>query len=284
MKAVIPAINTPDAGRPEDAPILTVAGIRAMKADCEADEKLLAELPERLAKKKQRFEAALLFVTEEQRTAIYAAEDAEGEKAEPLELTNPESRRFQTERAGKPTWTGLIMRVLQSASEGLIHDQIMDEITKLHPPFDRHLDENSKRYYNAISKLETRGEIVKHAARFYTPELMHNLIKDGEELPEDDVDTNQPKEYTSGWFIALALKGADDGMSPSEIRDALKDDEGVPPALMTSKSFLFNILKQLQMDGFVVKDEENKKYYHASKKVKPRGNGASMTHASGPAR
>lgn len=261
----------------DDVTLLTVASVRAMKADYEADERLLADLPARVAEKKKRFEAALLFVTEDQRTAIFS-ESTEVvsevvEIKEPLKPTIAElsPRRFVKSRNGRPTWTGLIMQVIENATEGLTHDQIMVEIGRLNPAFSKELGRNTKPYYHAMSKLEARKEIERRAGYFYPPGLIHRLPRQGEELPQKP--RAGLKEYTSAWFINHVLEGAKEGMTAHDIKEALKDEEGVTPKLTSNSSFIFNVLKALQVDGYVEKDEETKKYY--SSKVRPRGNGAS---------
>ena len=257
-------------------PLLTVASVKAMKDDYLEDERLLAELPARVAEKKRRFEAALLFVSEEQRAAIFEENpkvSARGETDKPPELTSSgdASRRFVAARGGRPTWTGVIMRVIESADQGLPHDQLMAEIAKLDPAFGKELARNAKPYYNAMSKLEHRQAIEKRAGYFYRPGLLSELRSQEQELPEEP--KSQLKEYSAAWFINGALESAGVPMSAHEIREALRHKEGVTPTLITNKSFIFNVLKALQGDGYIEKDEETKKYY--SSKLRPRGNGAS---------
>lgn len=270
----------PQEVRREDVTLLTVASVKAMKEDYEADERLLAELPARVAQKKMRFEAALLFVSEEQKKAIFAEAPKEDvndtpDARETLELTIPETpaRRFVTTRGGKPTWTGLIMQVLDGAGEGMPHDQIMSEIGRLNAAFGEELGHNTKPYYNAMSKLELKGEIEKRAGYFYRAGLIHELLRHGEELPEEPEEPAvQLKEYSSAWFIDQVLRNAQGGMTAHEIKEALKDEEGVTPKLITNRSFIFNVLKALQAGGYIEKDEETKKYF--SSRLGPRGNGA----------
>ena len=280
--------SVPTTVRPhEDTPVLTVTQVLSFKRQVEEDERLLAELPVRITEGKKRLEAALMFLTETQREAIFGDDYAHVSDGT-LTLTAPEpQRRYQVQRSdGTPTWTGSIMEVLTQADSGLTHVQIMDLIKATGSEIAVRLEEDTKRYYASMAKLEKRKEVVRHNGLFYAQILFEELKRQGVELPnlpEPEQAAPTLKANTSAWFIYRCLSEADEGLTVAELKQMLSGVDGVAPALYESSSFIFNVLKLMQERGLVEKGETTKKYF-AIQKAKPRGNGASITNASEAAR
>lgn len=267
------AKNPNPAPSTEGRALLTVADVRKLKEDLEADEQLLAELPARVEQKRKRYEAALYFVDTTALDEIFEERVIAAETpAASLVLTNPEDRNFRASRDGELTWTGAIMKVLDGATRGMAHHEIQSAVRSEN----HHLVE-TKPYYNAMSKLDKRGTVVKGGALFYAASNYERLVSAAEPVVIDkaNISGKQLKDHTSAWFIYRTLNDSPAPLTASQIKDKLREEEGVTPKLTTSNNFIFNILKSLLNDGWIEKDEETKTYFVASEQVKPRGNGAS---------
>ncbi|HEY4583668.1 MAG TPA: hypothetical protein VIG88_12545 [Lysobacter sp.] len=284
MKSVTSATSLHMSSR-DDAPVLTVSQVREWVKQREMRQRLLAELPAQIEQDNRRIDAACVFLSEEQRRMVFneapEASDDEKPEAEALELTTHEAHRYKTHMSdGKPTWTGVIMKVFQAATTGLSHGDVMNRIRVSNTEFGDRLDADSKRYYTSMTKLEKRGELIRKNGLFFIPDLLTSLTAKGEifEVPPKPVEG--PKPYTSAWHILQCLRSVSTGLTAPEIKTMLSNEEGVTPALLQTNNFIFNVLKSMQDKGWIVRDDDSKRYIAVPEKGEaPRERGF-VSHAS----
>ena len=261
--------------------LLTAADILRLKADYESDVRLYEQLPARIKLKKRRFEAALLFApagfdpdaisapmvpsapvntavmatsvevpTLEQEPAsapVDAAADLAADD-EKFELTHA-----SVESPSRITWIGELARVLDEADRGLSH---LEALTMLkETPLGEKPSAGDKGFYNAIARLEKRGDLHKSGGRIYSKKLVMEMEARGEPLPDVTIETRRRAGGTASVVIEI-LKTHPSGLDANQLRKVAADMPGVPSSMSKHTHYIYNVLGTLMGQGFIVKGDD----------------------------
>lgn len=255
------------------SPLLTLEGIVRLKADYEADVRLLEELPARIKLKKRKYEAALLFAPpgfDPDAVALRPAEtsahavaptavNAEFDppmvlvphKAEPeFDLVAP--IHGDQEAEGRLTWIGELARVLDAADRGLSHQEVLTILKQTE--LGQRVSTGEKGFYNAVLRLEKRGGLVKNGGLLYSPKLVEAMKARGETLPDVSIETRRRQGGSASVVMEVLRDAYPDGLDASQLRDEVAKKPGVPSSIGKHTHYIYNVLSTLMGQGEVVKD------------------------------
>lgn len=241
----------------DDAPLLTVADIRALNAEIQADSRLLAELPKRIAAKKARLAAALLFAPE----GLSLSADAE-KKSRIDTRINPETAvvtggermpkrrivRIIKARNGRLTWTAAVMGALNHSDGGLSHRELKAKIAKTE--LASRFKTSDKGFYGAIGKLADSGKLVKFGGLLYARKVAEKLQKNGKSLPDK---TAESRRRGAGAFVVEVLREFPTGLSTAQIKQLVSAKPEAPKSIKEHGQYIYSILAPLIKSGEVQK-------------------------------
>ena len=233
----------------DDTPLLTVARIREIHAELEADERLYAELPQRIAATKALLEAARRFLPEGFDLAGLA------EHGEPTA-----SREVAEVRSVAQTWISAVFDVLDTADHGLPHKELMEEIKSAHPGLTPSLGD--KAFYNAIGKLEKRGDLVKSGGLLYSARVAKKIQDRGEELPDMSVDVRR-RSGSAAQIVMDILEQHPKGLTGSDLKRFVSEVPEAPKSIREHGQYIYNVLATLIGAGDVAKNKRGR--YHLQK-------------------
>ena len=267
--------NTPNV--PDQTPsigasaLLTVDDIVRLKIDYDADVRLYEELPARIKFKKRRFEAALLFAPpgfnpDAPMPALVTApnppESSPVENAAPVfELASePMTKEDSAGSGGKLTWIKAVSHVLETSERGLPHQEVLSKVkeTKL----GEHSSAGDKGFYNAIARLEKRGELIKNGGLLYSKTLVEQMRAQGQSLPDMTTEARR-RAGGSATVVLEVLRDHPEGMDANQLRDEVGKKPGVPASIAKHGHYIYNILGTLIGQGAVTKGAQGT--YHVAK-------------------
>lgn len=228
--------------------------ILQLKAELEADILLYKELPERIAFKTKRYEAALLFappnfdpdapIHSEAKEAEPAPQPAKPQVAE-FSLTPLE----QEAKKARVYWGEAIMNILESSGKGLPHKELLAMVKSSFPELPS--SNGEKGFYNAIAKLDAHNRIVKHGGLLYSAKLVKEMNDRGEGLPESGF---RPRAGGSGEIVLAILRDHKDGLTGPQLKEMASAVPDAPRSLRDHGQYIYNILATLIGSGAVVKE------------------------------
>lgn len=274
---MINSLNLPDQAYSAETPaLLTVEGIIRLKADYEADVRLYEELPARIKSKKRLFEAALLFAPPGfNPDAPVPVKNVAEKIAVPEELPSVPSVAPVFELASEPTtedsvvevekkvsWIKAVSRVLEASECGLPHQEVLSRVKEIKVGEPSSVGE--KGFYNAVSRLEMRGDLVKNGGLLYSKNLVDKMRLQGQSLP--DMTTEARRRAGGSSAVALeVLRSHPDGMEANQLRDEVASKPGMPASITKHGHYIYNILAPLVGQGIVSKDSNG--IYRAVKEI-----------------
>lgn len=270
---MINSLHLPDQAYSVETPaLLTVEGIIRLKADYEADVRLYEELPARIKLKKRLFEASLLFappgfnpdapmpiksvaeksVASEGLPSVPSAEPIFELASEPMAGDGVvEEEEEEEEEEKKVSWIKAVSRVIEASECGLPHQEVLSKVKEIKVGEPSSVGE--KGFYNAISRLEKRGELIKSGGLLYSKNLVEKMRSQGQTLP----DMTSEARRRSGGSSAVALevlRSHPEGMEANQLRDEVAGKPGMPASITKHGHYIYNILAPLIGQGIVIKD------------------------------
>lgn len=234
------------------APVITVEFVRNLRLSIAEDERLIATITESLPAKKKRLEAAMMFVTSTEQRRLIECDDLPATPEEQVALPVTEEAEdddcFELEPGGqRATYVRAIVGILDNA-RGLSHREIMDEILAsddLGPK----LAASTKTYYNSITRLESRSEIVRHKGLFYSAKVFRALEASGYAFPDGEIGPRKSEVATQIEQILAQHQP----MTAQAVREELLKVAGMPRSLTEHKHYIYNALAPLIGQGVVKK-------------------------------
>jgi hypothetical protein len=246
----------------EEQIVLPVEAILRLKAEYEADVRLLEELPARIKLKKRKYEAALMFAPPgfDPNAPVIPAPRVrrrlELEEPAPTPApTSPPKADFELvapeSRGGKPTWIGELAALLDSLDRGITHKDALATL-KANPGLSSSAGE--KGFYNAVARLEKNHRLIKHGGLLYSPRVVAALAERGEPLP--DISPEMRRRAGGSAAVALeVLRAHPDGLDAMRLREELGKLPAVPESVTKHSHYIYNVLATLIGQGEVAKDE-----------------------------
>lgn len=146
---------------------------------------------------------------------------------------------------GKPTWAIEILRVLKSAGKPLSYDELRDEIDK--GPLQGDFERSTKGFYNAVSRLQKKSEVVKHSDRLF---LAHDFrafernLASGNAKPLPPLRTHIDRSPMGAEVLALVNKHPQ-GVQGKDVIEHLRADERFAEPLLKNTSGGYNVIARL---------------------------------------
>lgn len=268
---MINSLNLPDQAYSAETPaLLTVEGIIRLKADYEADVRLYEELPARIKSKKKLFEAALLFAppgfnpdaplpvksvaekiaAEEESPSVPSVEPIFELASEPM-ARDGVAEEEEEEEEKKVSWIKAVFRVIETSECGLPHQEVLSKVKEIKVGEPSSVGE--KGFYNAISRLEKRGALIKSGGLLYSKNLVEKMRSQGQPLP--DMTTEARRRAGGSSAVALeVLRSHPEGMEANQLRDEVARKPGMPESITKHGHYIYNILAPLVGQGIVTKD------------------------------
>jgi hypothetical protein len=242
----------------DDAPLLTVAGIRALHAEFRAKTRLLAELPGEIAAIKERLDAALLFAPKGLSLSVDAEESPVDTHVVPeagVITVSKQARkrrnvRIIRTRNGRLTWTGAVMGCLAHADGGLSHRELKAKIAKTE--LASRFKTSDKGFYGAIAKLADSGKLVKFGGLLYARKVAEKLQKNGKSLPDK---TAESRRRGAGTFVVEVLREFPTGLSTAQIKQLVSAKPEAPKSIREHGQYIYSILAPLIKSGEVQKQD-----------------------------
>jgi len=236
-----------------DTPLLTVAGVKQMEAEYLADVQLLAELPARIARKKQRLDAARLFMPEASDLVLH--NEAGKTVAAPIASAKIIPTEATTQRLPLPegsTLIGAIDFILRTDGRGLSHKELMTRLEDY--SFGPQLQKSDKGFYNGISRLYARGKLVKSGGLLYAESVAEDMKKSGKSLTDLTADI-QRRTNSSASFVVEILQSHPRGLSAAELKQILNGMPEAPKSIREHGQYIYNVLSTLMASGTIVKKD-----------------------------
>lgn len=244
------------------SPLLTVQDILRLKADYEADMKLLEELPTRIKAKRRKYEASLLFAPpgfdpDKSQTAVAASvSEAPVVSAPPAKPPTTETgAEFELsapadDAGSRLTWKSGLLDVLTKANTGLTHQDALAKLKETE--LGKRVSTGEKGFYNAVSFLDKSGQIVKHAGRLYAKPV-YDFIKEKGHLPQPAVGARL-RPGGSGQAVLDVLRKAPFGLDVNQLREQLTQVEGLPESVTKHHHYIYTVLGTLTGQGAIERD------------------------------
>lgn len=243
-----------------DRPLLTVASVRAIKADYESDVRLLQEMPARIEQKKRRLEAAMLFLPEGM--DLDAVEQEVPDVSQPIAPTSlpaqpalPEPTADvqggdEPDDTGSMTWAGEMLAQLQAAGRGVSHRELLDGLmaTLLRAKATK----GFKGFYNAVARLADKGDLVKGGGLLYHKDVAAKVIAEHGQLPDVGHVTRR-RAGGSASFIVEALQEHPGGLTGPQLKEIVSSMDGAPKSMREHGQYIYNLLGTLMGNGSVTK-------------------------------
>lgn len=258
----------PSAPPPPDLPLLTVATVRALRSDYEADVKLLAELPARIEAKKRRLDAAMLFVPPG--TSLDGPELAmpvpQPVAKQVLELSLAPSDSEEStagdedrdddddeigESAKRITWSSAMAEALAAADKGVTHKELLEKLVET--PLGSRRSNGDKGFYKAIARLKKVGAITQAGGLIYHKDVAARIIEKLGELPDAHAETNRREGGTASMVVRV-LRQHPEGLVGPELKELVGAMPGAPKSLTGHSQYIYNVLAKLIGSGAVAKD------------------------------
>jgi len=271
---------------PKHESLLTLEDVRAKRRDIVLAEKELVRLSAKLETDRKEFQQMLVFVPAALRDRILS-DDAEPDMFVPPERPKPaiKAKPIKPKRAvvadGPRSegykFSAFITDLVSKSRTGISHSELKAAVQG--SDYASRLEDQAKAYHRAVSKLVARKEIVRHGGRFYARPVYQVLKKNGDLPPI--VEGVALRENGAAKITLEVLQGHPDGLTGPDLKVLVGADPAAPKSVAEHGQYIYNVLATLIGSGRVVK---NGNLYQALEKVRPRGNGASDTHASDLAR
>jgi len=236
--------------------------ILQLKTELEADIRLYESLPARIAERKRRYEAALLFAPEGfdpsaplMTKSTPPPENKISNESSEFTLTSSEQRIG----ASPPSWIVAVKNVLDECNGGLTHKELFERIKIAFPGIPT--SNGDKGFYNAIAKLAKRTQLVKHGGFLYSAKTFAELKDRGEPLPELQ---GRVRSGSSGEIVLSLLQAHKNGLTGPELKKLAASTPDAPRSLKDHGQYIYNILATLIGTGAVVKDNGIYKLNEAS--------------------
>lgn len=237
MEAIM--ASTIHSSAPPVEPLLTVDDIRHLKLALEEDERLFSELPDRIAKKKRRYEAALLFLPDGFNLDAATA----GQESLELVLSSDEPP------PEKLTWISGVENFVAANSAGVAHQAILTALKSTE--LGERPSKGDKGFYNAIARLIKQGKLVKHGGLLYSKDLYERLKKGKYQFPMALDGNLRPGGAAS--LVLEVLEKYPQGLSSTALKDLVAARDDAPKSISEHGNYIFNVLAGLIGKGKVVR-------------------------------
>lgn len=272
---------------PKHESLLTLEDVRAKRRDIVLAEKELVRLSAKLETDRKEFQQMLVFVPMALRDQILSDDADEDLFSRPPERSKPATKTKSAKpkksaiadgpRSEGHKFSAFIVDLVSKSRAGISHSELKSAVQD--SEYASRLEDQAKAYHRAVSKLIARKEIVRHGARFYAHAVYQVLKKNGDLPPIEE--GLSLRENGAAKITLEVLQGHPDGLTGRDLKVLVGADPAAPKSVSEHGQYIYNVLATLIGSGRVVK---NGNLYQALEKVRPRGNGASDTHASAQAR
>jgi hypothetical protein len=175
-----------------------------------------------------------------------------------------------TSAFGKPTWTSVIMHILNSEGRGLTYDELQ-VMVEAHPLLPQ-LPTNFRNFYGAVERAKKRKELIKHEGRMFSATVFEDLKRRGA-LPTQKVKRATGSKPTRN-FVMQVLKDAPEGLTREEIRARILTMPDAPRRVRAKAIVITWTVEDLaqrgvlETDGKVYRPKDGAKWSRTSKKAK----------------
>lgn len=261
----------------DGAPFLSVDVILRLKAEYEADVKLLEELPARIKAKKRKYEASLFFAPPNfDPDSLEHAKPGQGSTLSELiagdavsstaKVDAPSAESHlqlfsvdQEEDAGddsagiRLTWAGELDRLLSSSPVGISHQDALAKLKET--SLGERVSQGEKGFYNAVARLEKKGLLFKSGGLLYSSKLVDEMKSRGELLPDVSTETRR-RAGGSGTMAIEVLRLNPDGLDANALREEMRKLPGVSASVVKHGHYIYNILGTLMGQGEIERDAQ----------------------------
>lgn len=244
MLQFAPVTSTPpNSPKDADRPLLTVADVRALKADHDADVRLLAELPARIEEKRKRLDAAMMFLPP---GVSLSPEEAPAVPTMAVEAPPAQAADEEDEAGGRLTWIGELERVARESGRGLSYQEALQEVKKV-PELAARSSVGDKGFYRGLTKLADRGIIIKNGGMLLHRDVAAALKARGEPLP-----SGITVRISGGAVLVMkALEAHPEGLTGAQVKKAVSKMEGAPASVKEHPQYVYTILGKLTKNGLL---------------------------------
>ena len=235
----------------DDAPLLTLAYYKQLQAEQEADTRLIAELPARIAKRKKLLEAAKLFIP----LGSDGGELRAAAKKKPVLVIPKRRKQFTLQLKSKntggknTTWGKELLRIAKENRRGMTNRELLEEAAKT--SLGKSRSKGDKGFYNALARLVKGGELVKHEGFVYADKVFQKLKANGEPLP---VNPSYRAGTTPG-LVAEVLGAHPDGLAAGDLQEIVAKRPEAPDSIRKHRHYIYNILNSLIESKAVEKED-----------------------------
>ena len=226
------------------APMLTLGDFVRLREEIEADMNLLALLPGRIAQKKKLYDAALQYV--QANVGITVAPD--GGRTSNSVTRPPDTQpvlQGDQDSMDKLTWIGQTRRIINAADRGLSYAEILTELKAL--PLAPSVGD--KGFYNAMVRLESKGEVVKTGGLVYSARLAQQQGLTPRQHTKNEVAAGG----TSGVTLAV-IQAHPAGIKAAELKVELQRRADCPASMKKHGHYIYSVLSKLMDSGAITKD------------------------------
>jgi hypothetical protein len=238
------------------SPLLTLEGIYSIKAELDNTLRIQAELPSKIANLQKRLDAAMLFAPPgfDLETRLDVQQDLNGiPSRETVASTVP-----NVNATGRITWIGELERILKESNQGRSYNELLGELNR--GVLGNKPSAGDKGFYNAIAKLISRKNAVKHSGLLYSTDVFNKLKEGGAVFPEFH---DEHRRGSSATIVLEILKEHPKGLTANELKAILATREGVPKSISAYGQYIYNVVGGLVGRGSVKKKDD--KYVLVSK-------------------
>lgn len=229
-----------------DEPLLTLAAIRLLKQEYDADVELYALLPGRIEARRRKLEAALMFLP--------AGVDLDGPVHELADVLPPPTPTAPPEtdppEAAKVTWAGEMERMLLALDAGITHKGLLQRLKETE--LGERSSPGEKGFYNAISRLSERGLLEKHGGLLYHKQVADRLRAKGVPFPDVTIAVAR-RAGGSASLVVETLEQHPKGLTAPELKKLLGARPDAPKSLREHGQYIYNILSTMIGNGTVIR-------------------------------
>lgn len=237
----------------EKGETLSADYIMGLRAQVDELRRQWDELPAQIERLQKRYEAALLFAPPGFDPAAaenpsFAGMAKSGGVVESESKIDPDFALTApvNNRNGKTSWVSAIRDALNILGRGVSHSQLINFVRQSNPELSLG---NNKNFYNAISRLVDRGEVIKRDGLLYSSavEIMEVSNPAGASLESQ-------RRGGAADIVISVLRAVSEGMTAAEIRDVAGGMPSAPRSLREHGQYIYTILAGLKEAGVIEKE------------------------------
>ena len=150
---------------------------------------------------------------------------------------------------GRPTWSTVVMAILNREGRGLKHEELLREVEA--SPVYPQLPQLGRNLYGTVERLKLRGDLKKHMGLLYSVKVLKDLQARGIPLPNKE---GRRPFRKSGTFVVAILKDHPEGLPPEELAARIAAMPGAPFKVKGDPRTIYEILEGLEKRKLVVEE------------------------------